>query len=144
MSILVLVADGSRARFLNAADGGSPLMETGDFVHPESRLREQDLVSDGTGSGKDSGGYGMHSIGHEKEAHRRQQENFARELCREIDRLSGKGGLHRIYLVAPPGFLGHLRAALGKQSAKLVAGEINRDLVTGSLDDIRSHLPKRL
>jgi len=144
MSILVLVADGSRARFLSAEDGGSPLTETGDFVHPESRLREQDLVSDGTGSGRDSGGYGMHSMGHENEAHRRQQENFAREVCREIDRLRGAGGLYRIYLIAPPGFLGHLRAALGKQSAELVAGEIDRELVTSSLDDIRSHLPKRL
>jgi len=144
MSIIVLVADGSRARFLRAEDGGSPLTETADFVHPESRLRQQDLVSDGSGSGRDSGGYGLHSMGHENEAHRRQQETFARELCNEIDRLRGAGDLHRIYLVAPPGFLGHLRAALGKQSTELIAGEVGKELIAGSLDDIRSHLPKRL
>jgi len=144
MPILVLVADGSRARFLRAEDGGSPLVETGDFVHPESRLRQQDLVSSGSGSGRDSGGYGMHSMGHENAAHRRQPEAFARELCDEIDRLRGKGSLYRIYLIAPPAFLGHLRAALNKQSEDLVAGEIDKELVTASLDDIRSHLPKRL
>ena len=144
MSIIVLVADGSRARMLRAEDGASALTESGDFVHPESRLREQELVSDGSGSGKDSGGYGLHSMGHEKEAHQRQQDDFARELCREIDRLRNGGGLHRIYLVAPPGFLGRLRAALGKQSAELIAGEVDRELVTSSLEEIRAHLPKRL
>ena len=144
MSIIVLVADGSRARMLRAEDGASALTESEDFVHPESRLREQDLSSDGSGSGRDSGGYGLHSMGHEKEAHQRQQENFARELSREIERLRGAGGLRRIYLVAPPGFLGRLRAALDKQSAELVAGEVDKELVTSSLQEIRSHLPKRL
>lgn len=144
MSIIVLVADGSRARFLSAEEALSELTETADFVHPESRLRQQDLVSDGSGSGKDSGGYGMHSMGHENEAHRRQHETFARELCREIDRLRNAGELRRFYLVAPPGFLGQLRAAMDKQCAELIAGEIDKNLVTRGLDEIRAQLPKRL
>jgi hypothetical protein len=74
MSICVVVADSSKARILLAENGHGALIDDRDFVHPESRLREQDLVSDGTGNETDSGGYGKHSMGHENAAHRRHAE----------------------------------------------------------------------
>ena len=144
VSICVVVADASRARILLAEFGDSALTENSDLVHPEGRLREQDLVSDGSGSGRDSGGHGMHSMGHEGSAQAKQAEDFAREVCVEIDRVREKGGLHRIYLLAPPKFLGKLRAAMSKQSTALIAGETDKNLVTHSVDDIRAQLPKRL
>lgn len=144
MSICVLVADGSRARLMLAENGNAELTEYKDLVHPEGRLREQDLVSDGSGSGMDSGGHGMHSMGHENSAHERHVEEFAREVCDEIDRLREQGGLHRIYLLAPPKFLGQLRAAMNKQSEALLAGETDKNLVRHSIEDIRAHLPRRL
>ena len=144
MSISVIVADASRARILSAEDNQSSLLETEDLVHSESRLREQDLVADGTGSGTDSGGYGMHSMGHEKAAHARQAEIFAAELCERIDGIRQRGALRRIYLVAAPEFLGLLRANLSKQCTVLVAGEVGKNLVTRSLEEIRGHLPKNL
>ena len=144
VSICVVVSDTSRARILLAEFGDSALIEQRDLVHPESRLRAQDLVSDGSGSGRDSGGQGMHSMGHEDSAQLKQAEGFAREVCDEIDRLRNKGGLHRIYLIAPPKFLGSLRAAMSKQSATLIAGVTDKNLVTQSIDEIRAQLPKRL
>ena len=144
MSLLVLVADGSRARFLYAEDGGSTLTETEDLVHPASRLRQQQLVSDGPGSGNDSGGYGRHSMGHENTAHRKQEADFARELSSEIKRLCDQSQPHRIYLVAPPRFLGELRDCLSKQSTALLAGEVDKNLVKHGIDEIRAHLPKRM
>jgi protein required for attachment to host cells len=144
MSICVVVADGSRARFLLAEHGDSALTEHSDLVHPESRLRERDLVSDGTGSGIDSGGHGMHSMGHENSAHLKHAEDFAREVCGEIDRVRGQVDLRRIYLLAPPKFLGLLRAALSKQCRSMIAGETDKNLVTHGIDDIRAHLPRRL
>jgi protein required for attachment to host cells len=86
----------------------------------------------------------MHSMGHEKAAHSRQAEIFAAELCEHIEKLHRRRKLRRIYLVASPNFLGMMRASLGKQCASLVAGEVNKNLVTHGLDDIRAHLPKRL
>ena len=144
MSICIVVADTSRARIFLAEIGSDDLQEYRDIVHPEARLREQDLVSDGPGSGIDSGGHGMHSMGHEDSAHHRQAEEFARELCSEIDHLRQKDRLHRIYLLAPPKFLGQLRAAMSKQSAALVSGEIDKNLVTHRIGEIRAHLPRRL
>ena len=144
MSICVVVADSSKARFLIAESIDSPLLDQRDFVHPESRLREQDLVTDGAGSGSDSGGHGKHSMGHEKTALQKQAADFAQELGREIEKLRAAGGLYRIYLVAPPKFLGLLRTQITKSCAALVADEITKDLVKHSIDDIRSHLPRRL
>ncbi|MGD2171432.1 MAG: host attachment protein [Gammaproteobacteria bacterium] len=144
MTICVIVADGSRARVLLAEHGDSPLTELQDFVHPESRLREQDLITDLPGRGSDSGGPGKHTMGQENTTRRKEVDDFARELGAEIDKLCRKTHPHRIYLVASPKLLGHLRAALSKQSADLIAGEIDKDLVRHDLDAIRSHLPKRM
>ena len=80
MSICVIVADSSKARFLSALNGSSPLHDDKDYIHSESRLRDQELVADGSGSGSDSGGYGRHSMGHEKETHKLQAEIFARDI----------------------------------------------------------------
>ena len=144
MPVSVIVADASRARILSTRDTPGLLSEIEDMVHPESRLREQDLVADGSGSGSDSGGHGKHSMGHEKAAHDRQADIFAKTLCEHIDKLHRREKIHRIYLVAAPSFLGSLRARLSKQCASLVAGEVSKNLVTHSIEDIRAHLPKQL
>lgn len=144
MSIGIVVADASKARILLAQSGSSALEDNSDFIHSESRQREQDLVAGETGSGVDSGGYGKHSMGHENAAHQRQAEIFAGELCDEIDKLREKTDLRRIYLVAAPKFLGLLRASLNKQCTELLVGEVDKDLVNHSIEDIRSHLPKHL
>jgi hypothetical protein len=95
MSICVVVADSSKARILLAESEQGALTDDRDFVHPESRLREQDLVTDGTGSEIDSGGYGKHSMGHENAAHQKHAEIFANKLCGEIDKLRRNGDLHK-------------------------------------------------
>jgi len=144
MSICVVVADSSRARIFLAETGQDPLIEDRILDHPESRLKEQELVTDGYGSENDTGGYGKHSMGHEREAHQHEAEIFATDICAEIAKIRRIGDLRRIYLVAPPKFLGLLRSALNPQCHELLAGEVNKDLVSHTLEAIRSHLPRRL
>ena len=144
MSICVVVADASRARIFLAEDGISTLTEYGDLVHPESRLREQDLVSDEVGNVFESGGHGVPGMGRENKVHRKEAETFAREICSEVERIREQGGLRRIYLVAPPRFLGQLRSAMNKQCAAIISGETNKDLVALGIEEIRAHLPQRL
>ena len=141
MSILVVVADSSKARILRTEDRHGPLTEMKDLVYPEARLREQELVSDGAGAGIGNGA-GSHSVGHEKDAHRHQVEVFARELCQDLDRTSQSQGIHKIYLVAAPKFLGLLRAGLSKTCASLVKGEVDKNLVSHSSEEIRHYLSK--
>jgi protein required for attachment to host cells len=144
MTILVIVADASRARIFSAVDKAAPLTETKDLVNTASRLRDQDLVADGHGSGVDSTGHGKHTMGHENDAHKHQTSLFSRQLADEIESVRSTGALYRIYIIAPPVFLGLVRSDLTKASGELIEETINKDLVQHSIDDIRSHLPKLL
>lgn len=144
MTIFVIVADASRARIFSAVDKAAPLTETKDLVNTATRLRDQDLIADGHGSGVDSAGHGKHTMGHENDAHKHQASEFSRQLADEIERERGAGALLRIYIIAPPEFLGLIRSDLTKASSALVEATINKDLVQHSIDDIRSHLPKLL
>ena len=114
MTILVIVADASRARIFSAVDKAAPLTETKDLVNTATRLRDQDLIADGHGSGVDSGGHGKHTMGHENDAHKHQASEFSRQLADEIERERGAGALRRIYIIAPPVFLGLIRSDLTK------------------------------
>jgi protein required for attachment to host cells len=143
MSILVVVADSSRARILSAEDRRGRLQEVKDLVHPEARLREQELVADGVGAGTGNGN-GSHSMGHEKDAHQRHAELFARELCQELGQTSQDNEVHKIYLVAAPRFLGLMRSGLNKNCSNKVVGELDKNLVAQSIEVIRDHLPKVL
>jgi protein required for attachment to host cells len=144
MSICVVVANSSKAKLMLAEDAVSELIEISNFAHPESSLREQDLVSDSPGGAGDSVGPGRHSMGHEQEARQREAELFAQELMAEVEKLRQKTDLRRIYLVAPPKFLGFLRTNISKPCKALLEEEINKDLVTHDTAKIRSYLPKRL
>ena len=144
MSIWILVADSSRARILSADDRTAPLQEIKDLIFPEGRLREQDLVTDGSGAGNGTSGNGTHSMGHEKDAHEHQVKGFARNLCSELAKAAQNNDIRKIYLMAPPKFLGLMRSGLSKLCADKVVGEISKNLVNHSVDDIRGHLPRAL
>jgi hypothetical protein len=60
--IWVLVAESSRAKLFSAENRKAPLVEIGDFAHPEARLHEGDLVSDQSGSDGGSVGQGRHVL----------------------------------------------------------------------------------
>ncbi len=144
MSILVVVADASRARFFTAANKTAALIEMRDLVNTASRLSDQDLVTDGQGSVVDSTGHGHHTMGHEDDAHKHQLSQFARQLADDIDKERGKASLRRVYIIAPPTFLGLVRSHLSKATSEIVEETINKDLVSHSIDDIRAHLSKLL
>jgi len=52
----VLVADGARARVFSVDRARGPLNEEADFVHPEKRLPERELVTDNPGCSRGPGG----------------------------------------------------------------------------------------
>jgi protein required for attachment to host cells len=83
-------------------------------------------------------------MGHENDAHKHQTSLFSRQRADEIECVRSAGALCRIYIIAPPVFLGLVRSDLTKASGELIEETINKDLVQHSIDDIRSHLPKLL
>jgi len=144
MSVWVVAADASRARFFQAEVPGGPLEEISDLVHPASRAREQGLVSDSPGRGRGAAGAPGHSVGHEDDARRAEAERFAREVAQALAKARAKGRFNRVHLLAAPRFLGLLRAHLDAQTRTLVASEEDVDVTALSVGDIRARLPRRL
>lgn len=144
MSIWVLVADASRARIFSAKNRTGVLNEEAGYVHPASRQKGADLVSDSQGRAFDSGGQGRHAMGKETDFSEHEAEVFARELCAEIDSACQKNSFEKLYVIATPRFLGHLRSHMGAQAKKRLAGEVTKDVVNHTNQDIRQQLPDYL
>lgn len=141
MSIWVVVADASRARIFSAENRNGNLNEEAGYVHPASRQKGMDLESDSQGRAFDSGGQGRHAMGKESDYSEHEAEVFARELCGEINKACHNASFDKLYVIATPRFLGHVRAHLGAQAKKLVAGEVTKDVVNHGSQDIRKQLP---
>ncbi len=142
MAIWVLVADASRARLFKALKRNGPLEELRDWAHPESRLHEGDLVTDGDGSNQGPGGH--HGVAADPVHKTAEAERFAIELARDLDRARSSGDFSRMYLVAPPRFLGLFRRHASGELLERLSEEIAKDLTTHSPEAIRRQLPQYL
>ncbi len=110
----IVVADSSRARILKSAPANGQMEVVASLVHPESRLKDTELISDRPGrvhggpagpkSGADSGS---------ESAHDREADRFSREVVQELQKGSDRHDFDSLVLVAPPRFLGRLRSHLG-------------------------------
>lgn len=142
--IWVLVADGSRARLFRAEGARGGLVEIDTWLHPESRLREQDLVSDAPGQDRGRGG-SAHGVNEHHSAHGHELEIFAREIAGHLQAAANENSFGRLLLCAPPRFLGLLREALPAAVRQRVRHEIGKDLTAiKDLRDLRKRLPEVL
>jgi protein required for attachment to host cells len=65
---------------------------------------------------------------------------FAKRLTRHLDGLVSDQKVNRLSIIAAPSFLGLLRKNLSAQTDKLVSFELDKNLVTHSVEDIQKHL----
>ena len=81
-------------------------------------------------------------MGRSQSAKQQQSEAFAKSLAKRL-----RSGLHdkafeRLVLIAPPEFLGLLRASLDDQVCQQVAEVVGLDLTKASAKEIQSRLPR--
>ena len=137
----VVVADGTRARLFNRHKNRT-LEEFDTLLSPEHRLHEGDLVTDRDGRAFDSAGSGRHAMGNKNVAKDHEMANFAKRLAARLDQGRTAGELERLVLIAPPRFLGQIRAHLSGPAADLVALTIDKELTTLSADKLAAHVPE--
>ncbi len=140
----ILVADSSKARLFTVASASGPLIEVRDFLHPESRMHEQELTTDLPGKHRNDTGVGAHGFEQEVEPKEQEAIRFAGELADYLDKARNDGEYEQLVIVAAPKFLGHLREAMNPTVRGLVRLEIDKNLVGQSPQDIRKHLPEYL
>ena len=137
----IMAADSSRARIFEIADPERRLREIGEFNHPEGRANNRELISDAdgrfsakhVGPGGDSSGQRVTPVEHETEL-------FSKTLARYLDKARNEHRYEKLYLIAPPEFLGLMRENLSKEVRKLTAEEINKDLSWFDARDIERHI----
>lgn len=121
----IVAADSSRARFLQVADR-ERLVEIEDFLNPDARLHERELVSDA--QPRLRGSSGEHSAREATGAVEHQVELFAKRIGEYLNKARNERRYDQVFLVAPPKFLGLIRKELGKEVEKLVSDELSKDL----------------
>jgi protein required for attachment to host cells len=126
-TLLVVVANGWRARIWAVRDGEIEELEA--LTHPESRAKGIDLESDRPGRAFDDAGGGQHRSAMEPPTDKREveQNSFARTLARKVSIHTRKGRFPQVLLMAPPRFLGRLKAALEPPIARRVFTSVSHD-----------------
>jgi len=84
----ILVADSSKARLFTVESASGPLIEVRDFLHPESRMHEQELTTDLPGKHRNDTGVGAHGFeqsGRIRAADHRRRAQIPRPVARCVE-----------------------------------------------------------
>ena len=142
--VRILVADASKARFFKVESPMGELIELETAVNPKGRLHNGDIATDRPGRQADSMDVGRSAMEEPTEPKDAELQKFARELAHKLESQRSSGEMEKLYLVAPPKFLGELRKHLKPEVRELIAEEIRKDVSQLGARDLRKHLPERL
>jgi protein required for attachment to host cells len=140
----VLVADSTRCRIFAQEEESGPLEEIEDLVHPPSRLREGEHLSDRPGRAFDSAGAGRHAMDRSSDVRDEESGKFAHAIAAHIDKARKMNAVDGLVLFVEPRFLGRLREKLSHQSQQLIESEIATNLTRADTDTIFGRLKEAL
>jgi protein required for attachment to host cells len=133
-----LLADAGHARILARRLPAGPWPELPGEALEKPTPPSRALGTERPGRVHESATSARHAIEPRTDPHRAARRDFARQLTERLE-----DEAHRfaaLVLVAPPAFLGELRAELGPAAGRKLAGSLDRDLVKLPLADIAAHL----
>ena len=133
----IVAADASRARVLQVMDRNR-LEEVENLLNPEGRLHGRDLVTDS--NPRFSGTDGPGNDREEMSPPEIEAAKFCKEIGRYLDQARMQHRYDRLYLMAPPRFLGMIRKELGKEVEKLVVEELDKDVSWFNAREIERYL----
>jgi protein required for attachment to host cells len=137
----VVVANSAMARLFQLK--GMELIEMPALVHPEARMREQDLVADGPGAtyGSSAMSVARYATGQKTPPKKVEDIQFAREVAKALELARSRGEIEKIYLAASPSFLGLIRQELPEETLKIIESSISKDITHLKREEIRTYFP---
>jgi hypothetical protein len=118
----ILIANCTRARVMQQQRGGvMEVLES--FVHPAGRGQVLPPLLD---------------------ARQKEYTRFAQELAQYLEAEARMGHFGSLVILAPLPFLDELRAALGKFTARLLAGTVERDLTSWGIAELGRQVSREL
>jgi protein required for attachment to host cells len=126
----IVAADASRARVFEITEPERQLRQIDEFAHPEGRASNRDLTTDAQGR----------HVTRQVSPVQHENELFSKSLARYLDKGRSQHRYDKLYLIAPPEFLGLMRERLSKEVRKITAEEINKDLSWFEARDIERYV----
>lgn len=144
----ILVSDAARARVFETIGEDTGLVEVACYTNPGLRGHPPLATSGHTvPRSQESVGPARHIIEPHTSLRDKETHAFAHMLAVRLLDAHSHHRFERLFLVAPPRFLGILHEHLRQPVAAGFAGELAKDLValppTELLDELRMHLPLR-
>jgi protein required for attachment to host cells len=141
----ILIADSSRARIFEKKEHERHLEEVEDFVDNLGRATNHELRTDGRGRFY---GKGERDQGHAAEPAvspvEHENELFAHTLTRYLDDARKAHRYNRLYLIAPPKFLGLIRGSLDDEVKKMIQGELQKDISTFTAGEVEDYVKENI
>ena len=135
----VLVAHDAGARSFENHGPGKGLIALATVDFEDGRRHVGELDADRSGRNRDQGAF---EPGEDAKTH--AIAFFAKELARDLGREFRAGAFARLVLVAPPRFLGVLRAELDSLVTRAVIAAVPKALPRASIEELRVHLGPHL
>lgn len=108
--------------------------------HPESKLHIQELASKQQGRNFQSGGVSRHAYQPETDPKKHEIDLFAKSVADFLTSSLRNNDFGRLYIVAPPSFLGALRGHLNGQTTKAIVQEFGKDMLKHDKADVEKLL----
>jgi protein required for attachment to host cells len=142
----VIAADASRARIFEVSGDDKNIQEIDDLTNPQGRLADHEIDRDSKGRYFGKGERDQaHTVEPAVDAREHQVQLFSKRLGHYLEQARSEHRFDRLWLIAPPKFLGLIRQDLSKQVQQAVDEEIPKDLAWFESHDIaefvRQHPP---
>jgi protein required for attachment to host cells len=140
----LVVANAARARVLEETGEPGRYTHVADLVHPQSRLKGEQLRRDRPGHVLRSGpGEGSTAYAPHTEAREREHERFAREVAAVLNGGVDEGRCAGLTLAASDPFLGRLTSHLHANARKLLLRSVAHDYTALRDDELALRLAAR-
>ncbi len=138
---LIVVADGSRARFFRPEAGRLVSAGPSDLVAPQSRQRPRTLASDSPGRSFSSARSGArHALEPHQDHHKLEKHRFMTVVAAALDAAHANREFDELVLVAPRRSLGELRGLLPAAVRGRIREEVAKDLTNEPVSRLQQRL----
>lgn len=142
----VIIANTNSCRIFAYETNPKKLTLVEGLTHPDSKLRNVDLVSDGPGKYRSFTHIGS-SFDPRETAHQNEINSFAREIASKLNAAKKKEDYKDLILIAQPHMIGLLHQHLDHHVMQCIKDNINKDYTKLSekelFDKLNKSLPKK-
>jgi len=136
----IILANETEAQIFNVKKGEVEFKSK--LTHPDSRLLDQDIVSDRPGVYAITGSTHTGNYMPRSDPHENEQEVFAMQIARFLEKARTQHEYHDLIICAEPHFYGKIKKSLTSQVEDAIKRHILRDYMKMSENEMKETVKK--